>query len=382
LKSTQLNGLTTAQVASLSTTQLSNLKSSQISGLSTTAVNALSTATIGAMTTSQVRALTTAQMQSLTTATVSSLSTAFLNVLTSRQLCILTTTQVAALTTAQIAAIPTANLTPMALDLNGDGVQTLGLTSGVKFDLGATGNNALVGWVSGNDGLLARDLNGDGQINDGSELFGSATQLTSGGKAADGYVALSKLDSNQDGKITQADAGFNSLNVWQDANSDGQTQQGELKSLSSLGITELNLDAQATGTSNNGNVIGLESSYQTQDGQTHAMADVWLVTTDDALRNNVSNLAAALSAYQTEMAAGGETKTQATPSLVTGQVAGSTTASAPVSGLVSSLQQFNANGQPTTTATQLANGTTAKSTASQLLNNAKDDGLLGSNGSG
>jgi hypothetical protein len=153
--------------------------------------------------------------------------------------------------------------------------------------------------------------------------------------------------------------------------------------LTSLGIQSLDLNANASGAGNNGNVIGLESTYQTQDGATHAMADVWLMTADDNLRNNVSNLAAALSAYQSDMAVAQDAVAKQTPQLVTGTVA-SSPMSAPVAGLVSSLQQFNANGQPITSAvSQLANGTSlVKNTTNQLLDKTKDGGLLGGNGSG
>jgi hypothetical protein len=66
------------------------------------------------------------------------------------------------------------------LDLNGDGVQTLSAARGVQFDLTGTGQAAQVGWASAQDGLLVRDINGDGVINDGRELFGAATELATG----------------------------------------------------------------------------------------------------------------------------------------------------------------------------------------------------------
>jgi hypothetical protein len=68
------------------------------------------------------------------------------------------------------------------------------IAAGVKFDLFADGNSVRTGWVSSGDGLLVLDRNADGQVNDGSELFGSSTTLASGERAADGYVALRELD--------------------------------------------------------------------------------------------------------------------------------------------------------------------------------------------
>lgn len=94
---------------------------------------------------------------------------------------------------AQTAAL--ALSTPLVLDLDGNGVQTLGLSSNVRFDLNATGTALNTGWVGQGDGLLAIDINGDGQVNDGSELFGSSYTLADGTRAQDGFAALASAGS-------------------------------------------------------------------------------------------------------------------------------------------------------------------------------------------
>lgn len=86
------------------------------------------------------------------------------------------------------------------------------------------------GWVGKDDGLLVLDKNGNGTIDNGSELFGNNTALQEGGKA-NGFAALADLDSNADGKIDSKDAAFASLKVWKDSNGDGVTQAGELLTL-------------------------------------------------------------------------------------------------------------------------------------------------------
>jgi len=86
-------------------------------------------------------------------------------------------------------------------------------------------------WVSRDDGLLVRDLDGDGQITTGRELFGNNTVLTGGRKASNGFEALAELDDNGDGVVDNKDAAFASLKVWRDANSNGVTNDGELLSL-------------------------------------------------------------------------------------------------------------------------------------------------------
>ena len=164
---------------------------------------------------------------------------------------------------------------PIVLDLAGTGVKTVGSNMGVHFDLSGNGSHQQVGWIGSGSGFLVRDINHDGIINNGTELFGTATTLASGAKAPDGFAALSQLDTNHDGVIDAKDAAFNELGVWVDANHDGITQAGEIHSLSPLHIAKLNLNTNHTAVNNNGNWVILDSTYTTTDGQTHEMADVW-----------------------------------------------------------------------------------------------------------
>jgi hypothetical protein len=161
------------------------------------------------------------------------------------------------------------------LDLDGNGIQTLAANQGVNFDLFGDGQSAQWGWVAGNDGFLVMDRNGDGQINDGKELFGSGTRLADGSRAADGYAAMAAEDSNKDGKLDASDANFGKLQVWVDADKDGFTDAGELKGLADLGIVSLDLNAAKGSEIDNGNLLGLTSSYTKSDGTKGEMADVW-----------------------------------------------------------------------------------------------------------
>ncbi|MBP8270960.1 MAG: hypothetical protein KAX42_03715, partial [Sphaerotilus sp.] len=297
LTTTQINALTTAQVLAIETADIRALTVSQIRALDTADIQAFTTAQIGALGTAQVAAFSTAHIQALATADIVAFNTAHVAALTTAQIVAMTTAQVLVLETADIQALSTTQasafeavdiavmssaqidamplVTPIVLDLDGDGIRTLAASHGVHFDLGATGVAHQVGWVSAGDGLLVRDLNGDGQINDGRELFGLATELASGERAGDGYTALRALDSNLDGRLTAADAHFGELKLWVDANSDGSTDAGELKTLADLGIVSMDLTAQTGSASDNGNLIALSSRYETADGQTHQMADVW-----------------------------------------------------------------------------------------------------------
>ena len=176
--------------------------------------------------------------------------------------------------------VVSASATPLILDLNGDGVRTTDVAHGVLFDVNDTGSPVHTGWVDAHDGLLVLDLNLDGRIHSGAELFGSGTTLAStGGKAADGYAALRAYDLNADGVINALDAVFQNLQVWQDNNTDGVSDAGELHSLASLGIASLDLNALAGAQVDNGNTLALVSSWTDSQGQSHQMADVWFSTT-------------------------------------------------------------------------------------------------------
>jgi hypothetical protein len=300
-----------------------------------------------AFSTAQVAALSTTQIDVLTPNQSLRLSSQQLRVLTTAQvdaLKFLKDEQVAALTTEQLAVY----VTPIVLDLNGDGVQTLSLSQNIAFDIMASGQKVKTGWVSAADGLLAMDRNQDGLINDGSELFGSATRLTDGSRAKDGYQALAQLDSNHDGQIDKSDAAFGALDVWVDANSDAVSQSSEIHTLASLGITSLSLTTTAGDALNQGNILGLNSTYQTSDGSTHAASDVWFaVAPAEPLAPKVGALTQAIGSFDAGAAAASPTGTGQS-----GDASQSAAFAIPVASLVQAMQSFSALqglGAPSTT---------------------------------
>ena len=227
------------------------------------------------LTTTQVAGLTTLTLIDLTTTQISSLTTTQLAALTMEQTASLTTDDIHALTTTQLNAML---LSPLVLNLGDGGVQTKNIAAGVSFDMAATGKAVTTGWITGNEGFLVRDLNNNGVIDSGAEMFGTSTTLASGEKASTGFAALGALDSNHDGVINAKDDAFNSLAVWVDANGDGKVESGEMKSLTAMGIAQIGLATTTSPTADNGNVIGMEGSFVTTDGQTHSIADVWFQT--------------------------------------------------------------------------------------------------------
>ena len=158
---------------------------------------------------------------------------------------------------------------PLVLDLDGDGLELIGATGTVLFDHNADGIKTGTGWAGRDDGLLVRDLNGNGLIDSGRELFGIDTLKANNTLAANGFDALKELDSNADGKITSADTAYAELKVWRDANQDGISQAAEMQSLSALGISSIGVNGTATGPQAGqviaGNRVDLSTTF-TQNG--------------------------------------------------------------------------------------------------------------------
>ena len=88
------------------------------------------------------------------------------------------------------------------------------------FDLDADGTEESISFVGEGSGFLALDKNGDGQINDGTELFGT--------KSGDGFADLAAYDTDQNGWIDENDEVFNRLKVWT-KDADGNNKLVDLK---------------------------------------------------------------------------------------------------------------------------------------------------------
>ena len=130
--------------------------------------------------------------------------------------------------------------------MENDGIHLTGLNDPVWFDIDADGDVELMSWTNQGEGLLALDRNGNGSIDDGGELFGDATVLADGTRAANGYLALAELDSwafggNGDGQIDARDAAFGFLRLWRDRDHSGTSRPDELHTLAEAGIRRIGL---------------------------------------------------------------------------------------------------------------------------------------------
>ncbi|MBO6138155.1 MAG: hypothetical protein J6O71_06035 [Lachnospiraceae bacterium] len=75
-----------------------------------------------------------------------------------------------------------------------------------SFDIDADGIEDKISRLVEGSGFLALDKNGDGQVNDGSELFGATT--------GDGFEELAEYDEDKNGWIDENDSIFNKLRIW------------------------------------------------------------------------------------------------------------------------------------------------------------------------
>jgi len=74
------------------------------------------------------------------------------------------------------------------------------------FDLNSDGGDEEMPFVTGGSGILVFDRNGDGQVNNGSELFGP--------KTGNGFAELAELDRSRDGWIDENDVDYANLFLW------------------------------------------------------------------------------------------------------------------------------------------------------------------------
>ncbi|BBP44371.1 hypothetical protein [Thiosulfativibrio zosterae] len=96
----------------------------------------------------------------------------------------------------------------------------------VQFDLDADGQQESMSWLNAGSGFLAWDRNQDGQINDGTELFGA--------QSGDGFADLQDWDEDGNGWIDENDSIFSQLQIW----------HKDTKGLDQLqGLLELNIGA-------------------------------------------------------------------------------------------------------------------------------------------
>ena len=92
----------------------------------------------------------------------------------------------------------------------------------IGFDIDSDGKEEQVSFAGEGSGFLALDKNGDGKINDGSELFGT--------KSGDGFKDLAAYDEDGNGWIDENDDVFGKLKIWT-KDKDGRDVLSDLKEM-------------------------------------------------------------------------------------------------------------------------------------------------------
>jgi len=174
--------------------------------------------------------------------------------------------------------------TPVIIDVKNQGFHLTSMAGGVKFTFGE--NLLQTSWTdpSYSNAWLALDRNGNGKIDNATELFSEFTPQPSSSQP-NGYKALAVFDDprnggNGNGRIDPGDAVWPSLRLWIDSNHNGISEPSELISLTEAGIFSIDLNyALSTMTDQFGNVFRYVAQVQDQYGRQDPLCyDVLLMT--------------------------------------------------------------------------------------------------------
>lgn len=171
---------------------------------------------------------------------------------------------------------PTFGLMPIVLDLDGDGVELINpAQSGILRDGNNDGALDRLGWVHADDGILALDRDGNGEIDPITEISfvddlpGANTDLE----------GLRAFDTNQDGWFDAQDAEFDRFQIWQDVNYNAISEDGELRGLAEAGIARIHLTSEENSGYQDGpltNRVFGEALFEWSDGSVGRLGDVEL----------------------------------------------------------------------------------------------------------
>ncbi len=121
---------------------------------------------------------------------------------------------------------------PLVINMDTDAAELSDVS--FYFDLNCDGTAEEISGLSSSSGFLALDRNGDGEINDGSELFGART--------GDGFGELARYDQDGNGWIDEGDEIFSQLSVWVKCGTEG----ARLLTLAEADVGAIFLGSQST----------------------------------------------------------------------------------------------------------------------------------------
>ena len=169
---------------------------------------------------------------------------------------------------------------PIIFNLGHRGYELSGIDDPVRFDIDADGGPNVMAWTASGAEMafLALDRNGNGTIDNGSELFGDHTVLASGKLARNGFEALGEYDTNGDGVIDAADPIWTQLSVWIDRNHDAISTADEMQRIDTTPITAIELSYHTSGrVDRSGNMFRYEALVH-MGARTGPFYDVYFLT--------------------------------------------------------------------------------------------------------
>ncbi len=149
----------------------------------------------------------------------------------------------------------------------------------VHFDFDNDGFDELTAWISPDDALLFWDAQGDGEVHNSFQI--AFAELTGDNSEDTDLQALEEIfDSNHDGVFDEIDERWSEFKLWQDKDSDGTVDDGELTSLSERNIAQISFsytDPTKT-TLNDGTTIHGLAQATLNDGTNLTVGDVAFAT--------------------------------------------------------------------------------------------------------
>ncbi|WP_063291633.1 DUF4214 domain-containing protein, partial [Pseudovibrio sp. Ad5] len=168
---------------------------------------------------------------------------------------------------------------PVILDLDGNGIQVTRLDQSTIFmDAGGDGLEHRTAWAASGDGVLFYDPDGRDAITEKRQFVFTEWDPTA---TSDMEALASVFDSNGDGVLSAEDAAFAKFKLLV-TNADGSTS---VKTLTELGITQINLTADASNIElSDGSVIAGQTTFTWSDGTTGTVGDMKLAASDMGYR--------------------------------------------------------------------------------------------------
>ncbi len=174
------------------------------------------------------------------------------------------------------------NYDPIVIDMDRKSYKLASMNDGVLFDLKGDGNVQRIGWTreGAEEAFLAFDRNGNGRIDDGTELFGSQTPVLGGrATAPNGFEALKfLLPLTSAGDLLDARSpAWSKLLLWTDRNHNGISEPDEIVRLADSDIAAISLSYTDSARKDaSGNWFREKADLIWKDGRTTKVYDIWL----------------------------------------------------------------------------------------------------------